>query len=125
MIRKLLHHSPTERLGGEEGADEIKAHPFFEGVQWAKLSKKLVVPPFIPDVQSVNAEFQDTSEEPNEKKDKKEIKKLLTQEVVNSIEKLTYTRPQTLTEELHGAEIVFGEESSKLLDKSGCQCAIL
>ena len=121
---KLLHHSPTERLGGEEGASEIKAHPFFEGVEWEKLGKKLVVPPFQPDVQSVNAEFQDSGEEVNEKKSKKELKKLISQETVNSIEALTYTRPDTLTEELLGAEILFGSEGHRQADKAGSNCVI-
>ena len=32
---RLLHRDPKNRLGSREGADEIKRHPFFRGVNWA------------------------------------------------------------------------------------------
>lgn len=124
LITKLLHHSPTERLGGKEGASEIKAHPFFEGLEWEKLGKKLVVPPFQPKPHSVNAEFQDRGEEVNEKKMKKELKKLISEETVNTIEALTYTRPDTLIEELLGAEIVCGSQSQRKTGKARSKCVI-
>nr|AML77516.1 putative LOV domain-containing protein [Holarrhena pubescens] len=31
----LLHRDPKNRLGSREGANEIKQHPFFRGVNWA------------------------------------------------------------------------------------------
>jgi hypothetical protein len=37
------------RLGaGEEDANEIKRHPFFATVDWAKLEKMVIEPPFKP-----------------------------------------------------------------------------
>ncbi|KAH8955163.1 hypothetical protein BDL97_08G120500 [Sphagnum fallax] len=47
LLQKLLKKEPVERLGNS-GADEIKNHPFFEGVQWSALqfvSRPPCVPP--------------------------------------------------------------------------------
>lgn len=44
LIRKLVAE-PSARLG-KEGVDEIKSHPFFNGVNWNKV--KEMKPPFIP-----------------------------------------------------------------------------
>ncbi|XP_028757026.1 phototropin-1 [Neltuma alba] len=35
LIHRLLHRDPKNRLGSQEGANEIKRHPFFKGVNWA------------------------------------------------------------------------------------------
>nr|AML76923.1 putative LOV domain-containing protein [Rhamnus japonica] len=35
LIYRLLHRDPKNRLGSREGANEIKQHPFFRGVNWA------------------------------------------------------------------------------------------
>lgn len=35
LIYRLLHRDPKNRLGSREGANEIKRHPFFRGVNWA------------------------------------------------------------------------------------------
>ncbi|KAM4095502.1 hypothetical protein ACJW30_08G033900 [Castanea mollissima] len=35
LMYRLLHRDPKNRLGSREGADEIKRHPFFRGVNWA------------------------------------------------------------------------------------------
>nr|AML79361.1 putative LOV domain-containing protein [Peperomia fraseri] len=35
LIYRLLHRDPRNRLGSYEGANEIKQHPFFRGVNWA------------------------------------------------------------------------------------------
>nr|AML78015.1 putative LOV domain-containing protein [Hypecoum procumbens] len=35
LIYRLLHRDPRNRLGAREGANEIKQHPFFRGVNWA------------------------------------------------------------------------------------------
>lgn len=31
---RLLHRDPANRLGSYEGANEIKGHPFFRGINW-------------------------------------------------------------------------------------------
>ncbi|KAJ9178199.1 hypothetical protein P3X46_010100 [Hevea brasiliensis] len=35
LMYRLLHRDPKERLGSYEGANEIKRHPFFKGINWA------------------------------------------------------------------------------------------
>nr|AML77886.1 putative LOV domain-containing protein [Eremosphaera viridis] len=46
LISALLVRDPAERLGTKNGADDIKAHPWFAGVKWALLRHE--TPPFIP-----------------------------------------------------------------------------
>nr|AML76888.1 putative LOV domain-containing protein [Wrightia natalensis] len=35
LMFRLLHRDPKNRLGSREGANEVKRHPFFRGVNWA------------------------------------------------------------------------------------------
>lgn len=35
LMYRLLHRDPKSRLGSREGANEVKNHPFFRGVNWA------------------------------------------------------------------------------------------
>eukprot|EP00041_Stephanoeca_diplocostata_P032120 m.1020680 g.1020680 ORF g.1020680 m.1020680 type:complete len:848 (+) comp24088_c0_seq4:224-2767(+) len=52
LIKKLLKKDPRERLGfGPEDAAQIKAHPFFQDINWTALREKKVIPPFRPNVQ--------------------------------------------------------------------------
>lgn len=46
LIRKMLS-DPKERLG-VNGVEEIKAHPFFHGVDWKKIREKQA--PYLPEV---------------------------------------------------------------------------
>lgn len=48
LIRALMC-SQEDRLG-KNGVDEIKAHPFFEGIDWANLQN--TPPPFVPELAS-------------------------------------------------------------------------
>jgi protein-serine/threonine kinase len=50
LIRRLLT-SAENRLGRHGGADEIKQHPFFRGVDWDSIRK--VDAPFIPKLRSI------------------------------------------------------------------------
>lgn len=47
LIDKLMDKNPDTRLGAN-GADEIKAHPFFEGIKWDQVLLKKMKPPIIP-----------------------------------------------------------------------------
>lgn len=45
LIRRLLDVNPATRLGAN-GVQEIKNHPFFAAVDWNKMFKKEIAPPF-------------------------------------------------------------------------------
>ena len=44
---RFLDRKPESRLGSN-GFDEIKNHPWFAGIDWDKLYRKEVVPPYNP-----------------------------------------------------------------------------
>ncbi|XP_057207720.1 ribosomal protein S6 kinase alpha-4-like [Triplophysa rosa] len=53
LLRKLLVKDPHKRLGsGPRGAEEIKSHPFFKGLNWSELAEKKVASPFRPELRN-------------------------------------------------------------------------
>nr|ATN45434.1 phototropin [Spirogyra varians] len=40
LIKRLLNRSPEKRLGGINGAGEVKRHPFFRSTQWSLLRSR-------------------------------------------------------------------------------------
>ncbi|XP_023132113.1 ribosomal protein S6 kinase alpha-4 [Amphiprion ocellaris] len=53
LLKKLLVKDPHKRLGsGPRGAEDIKAHHFFKGLNWADLAQKKVSSPFKPELKS-------------------------------------------------------------------------
>jgi serine/threonine protein kinase len=63
VLRGLLTRDPTKRLGsGPADAEDIKAHLFFSDINWEKLSKGQIPPPFVPIVKN----SLDTSQFDNE-----------------------------------------------------------
>lgn len=51
LITRLLERLPKRRLG-YTGSEVIKEHPFFKDIDWAKLQRKEIKPPFVPKVGS-------------------------------------------------------------------------
>eukprot|EP00474_Spongospora_subterranea_P004061 CRZ04519.1 hypothetical protein [Spongospora subterranea] len=49
ILKKLLCRDPSARLGSS-GDEQVKTHPFFASIKWGELEKKLITPPFIPDL---------------------------------------------------------------------------
>jgi serine/threonine protein kinase len=47
FTNRLLQRKPVTRLGNN-GPEEIKAHPWLQGVDWKEILSKSVVPPFVP-----------------------------------------------------------------------------
>uniref|UniRef100_A0A3P8YUM8 non-specific serine/threonine protein kinase n=1 Tax=Esox lucius TaxID=8010 RepID=A0A3P8YUM8_ESOLU len=51
LIRALFKRNPTNRLGaGPDGVEEIKRHHFFANIDWNKLYRREIKPPFKPAV---------------------------------------------------------------------------
>lgn len=57
LLEGLLTRDPEERLGAK-GGTEVKHHPWFNDIDWDKLLKKEIDPPFKPKVKSM----EDTSQ---------------------------------------------------------------
>ncbi|NWU99146.1 KS6A2 kinase, partial [Upupa epops] len=51
LLRALFKRNPSNRLGaGFDGVEEIKRHPFFVTIDWNKLYRREIKPPFKPAV---------------------------------------------------------------------------
>ncbi|XP_054276340.1 putative protein kinase C delta type homolog isoform X6 [Macrosteles quadrilineatus] len=51
ILMQLLEKEASKRLGScENGALEVMAHPFFNGLDWDRLERRELVPPFKPNV---------------------------------------------------------------------------
>ncbi|XP_023689926.1 ribosomal protein S6 kinase alpha-6 isoform X2 [Paramormyrops kingsleyae] len=49
LLRMLFKRNPANRLGaGSDGVEEIKRHPFFSTIDWNKLYRRELQPPFQP-----------------------------------------------------------------------------
>ncbi|KAL4448889.1 hypothetical protein ABPG77_007606 [Micractinium sp. CCAP 211/92] len=59
LITRLLNKDPSKRLGSKAGADEIKRHPWFAGVNWALVRHQ--APPFVIPRKSSISEQQPAS----------------------------------------------------------------
>ncbi|KAG0296182.1 pkb-activating kinase-like protein [Linnemannia gamsii] len=58
LVSRLLVHDPNERLGANNAVDQLKQHPFFDGVEWSELwnqpAPKLM--PYLPPTPTHNTE---------------------------------------------------------------------
>ena len=61
FLKGMLTKDPTKRLGAK-GIDEIKNHEFFRGIEWDRLERKTIKPPFMPRIKS-NLDFKHISNE--------------------------------------------------------------
>lgn len=48
FVKGLLNRNPKNRLGANGDARELRAHPFFDDVDWTLLAAKKIPPPFKP-----------------------------------------------------------------------------
>ncbi|KAI8364654.1 kinase-like domain-containing protein [Radiomyces spectabilis] len=55
FISGLLVKSPFHRLGcGENGFEDLKNHPWFDGLDWRAMETKEAIPPFMPNPEEMN-----------------------------------------------------------------------
>lgn len=52
FVKGLLNRNPKHRLGATDDAEELKRHAFFSDIDWDVLAKKLITPPFKPQLKS-------------------------------------------------------------------------
>jgi hypothetical protein len=64
LLKGLLTKDPSKRLGGKRGAEEIKEHPWCKDIDWDKVLKKKVDPPFKPFLHRSNFDPEYTSMSP-------------------------------------------------------------
>jgi serine/threonine protein kinase len=50
LLRGLLNPNEKKRVGARSGAAAIKSHPWFKDIDWSRLEREQVMPPFVPDV---------------------------------------------------------------------------
>lgn len=57
IIRRFLVQNPTQRLGAlKGGAADVKMHPWFTNFDWTAFGKRLMKPPYVPQVSLVHAQ---------------------------------------------------------------------
>ena len=56
---QFLHKHPGHRLGchPKTGAEDIKAHLFFKSIEWDKLERRELKPPFKPKIVSDTVKY--------------------------------------------------------------------
>ncbi|XP_022649490.1 serine/threonine-protein kinase Sgk2-like isoform X2 [Varroa jacobsoni] len=63
LLTGLLEKDKKKRLGAKEDGDEVKAHAFFNDINWTELERRRLKPPFIPtvsgkaDLNNIDPEF--------------------------------------------------------------------
>ena len=51
VVTRLLAREASERLGCQKlGCEEVKRIPFFSKLNWHRLEKKLIQPPYVPEI---------------------------------------------------------------------------
>jgi len=97
IIRKLLNRTPSERLGyGRKGLDAIKADPYFNSVDWLKLSVHALDPPFVPQKQAIYALGQKEIDERNDEYEHRKEKLTEEDEISNFYYVSTHAHQQDI-----------------------------
>ncbi|KAH3900077.1 related to Serine/threonine-protein kinase SCH9 [Saccharomycodes ludwigii] len=52
FVKGLLNRNPRHRLGAIDDGRELRAHPFFNDIDWEQLKMKKITPPFKPHLSS-------------------------------------------------------------------------
>jgi serum/glucocorticoid-regulated kinase 2 len=115
LITSLLVFDPTLRLG-HRGADEIKSHAFFATLDWSRMQRRLLAPPFVPSQTDVNASFIESAESGLAKTTRRTIRTDKTLERVSEevFKNFSYTNPYAYQTELARSvhdrwQLIYGE----------------
>jgi p70 ribosomal S6 kinase len=54
ILTQLLERNPSKRLGSNNDAKEVMAHPFFREINWQDLRTLKIKPPFKPSVRAAD-----------------------------------------------------------------------
>ncbi|KAM4770817.1 protein kinase C zeta type-like [Rhinophrynus dorsalis] len=75
LLDGFLCKDPAKRLGcwPEPGFLFLQCHPFFEGLDWEMAEKKMLPPPYKPDFEEHNDEFEESRLSPVEQEELDEI----------------------------------------------------
>jgi len=90
IINRFLDKNPETRL---QKPEEIRSHPFFQGINWDALSKLEVTPPFVPAVKN-----KESTQNIDKNFINMDLKKVLIEETPildDSFENFTYARGQS------------------------------
>lgn len=52
ILKGFLQKNPAERIGTQDGLNEIKQHTYFKSIDWQLLEQRLIQPPYKPQVTS-------------------------------------------------------------------------
>lgn len=61
LIYRLLRKNYKKRLGFKNGMADVKKHPFFEDIDWRRLYRKQIQPPYKPSMRDINFSSEFTS----------------------------------------------------------------
>ena len=125
LIEKLLHATPSRRLGAN-GAEEVKQHPFFDGLDWdTLLETKLMFQPEVDDeydtgyfiahgTLSMSMGGEEGGEEEEEDEDLRRPGVRLSQ---GNLENFSYVNFDGLREKTFNSKKVLDETKDTLLDE--------
>jgi len=66
IVTQLLEKDTQRRLGATSDFDEVSKHKFFTSINWNLLNKRMITPPFIPDlVREAVSDFRSLAERYN------------------------------------------------------------
>jgi len=97
FLQQLLVKDPEKRLG-RNGIQEIKNHPWFEEIDFGLLEAKYLDPPFVPDLDLVNADCLRHISRPPQDDRFKAVK--LTQEFEQKLSQFPFVSTKAVQEEL-------------------------
>lgn len=65
LLRALFKRNPINRLGfGPNGNDAIQSHPFFQSIDFDKLYRKEINPPFVPSLINLSIDHRESNRVP-------------------------------------------------------------